>query len=301
MIDSACRMNQIGRQIVRVDDAIQGTPMSSSSPRPSSNETESGNACIWTSIRQTAQDRASGEPMLASFLHATILNHDRFEDAVSYHLAAKLDSPTLCAMQLREIILHAMGNDSSIASAVCDDIRAVQDRDPAINCCLVPLLYVKGVHALTGYRIAHWLWNHDHQFLALHLQNRISEAFAVDIHPAARIGRGILMDHATSVVVGETAVIEDEVSLLHEVTLGGTGKATGDRHPKVRRGVLIGAGAKILGNVEIGEGAKIGAGSVVLRDVPAHCTVAGVPAVVVGHPKTQAPALDMNHEIADGI
>ncbi|MCA9057089.1 MAG: serine O-acetyltransferase, partial [Planctomycetaceae bacterium] len=202
---------------------------------PKSSATESG--CIWTSIRKTAQQRAACEPMLASFLHATILNHDRFEDAVSYHLAAKLDSNTLCAMQLREVILHAMDSDPGIGRAVCDDIRAVQERDPAINCCLVPLLYVKGVHALTSYRVAHWLWNQDRQFLALHLQNRISEVFAVDIHPAARIGRGILMDHATSVVVGETAVIEDDVSLLHEVTLGGTGKATGDRHPKVRRGV----------------------------------------------------------------
>ncbi len=265
-----------------------------------SNPTASANTCIWSAIRERALQRAATEPMLASFLHATVLNHDRFEDAISFHLAVKLASSTLTAMQLREVIQEAMAKDPSIIDAVCADIRAVQERDPAIKCSLVPLLFLKGVHALTGYRIAHWLWGQGRELLALHLQNRISEAFAVDIHPAARIGRGILMDHATSIVIGETAVIEDDVSLLHEVTLGGTGKATGDRHPKVRRGVLIGAGAKILGNVEIGEGAKVGAGSVVLKNVAPHCTVAGVPAVVVGKPCSSSPALDMDHEINSG-
>ena len=238
----------------------------------------------WASIREAAERNVASEPMLASFLHATVLNHDRFEDAVSYHLAGKLSSSTLSAMQLREVIQQAMDGDLTIASAICCDIKAVRERDPAVSCCLVPLLYLKGVHALASHRVSHWLWNQKRTLLALHLQNRISEAFGVDIHPAARIGRGVLMDHATSIVVGETAVIEDDVSLLHEVTLGGTGKQTGDRHPKVRRGVLIGAGAKILGNVEIGVGAKVGAGSVVLQNVPAHCTVAGVPAVIVGRP-----------------
>ncbi len=254
--------------------------------------------CIWSSIRAAAQKNVAEEPMLASFLHATVLNHDRFEEAVSYHLAGKLASSTLSAMQIREMIQEAMDGDERIADAVCHDIRAVQERDPAVSCCLVPLLYLKGVHALASYRVAHWLWNQKRRLLALHLQNRISEAFAVDIHPAARIGKGILMDHATSIVVGETAVIEDDVSLLHEVTLGGTGKESGDRHPKVRRGVLIGAGAKILGNVEIGEGAKIGAGSVVLKNVAPHCTVAGVPAVVVGRPCSESPALDMDQRIS---
>ena len=205
-------------------------------------------------------------------------------------------------MQLREVIQQAMEADPSIAAAVCCDIQAVQDRDPAVSCCLVPLLYLKGVHALASHRVGHWLWSCGRRLLALHLQNRISEVFGVDIHPAARIGRGILMDHATSIVVGETAVIEDDVSLLHEVTLGGTGKQTGDRHPKVRRGVLIGAGAKILGNVEIGEGAKVGAGSVVLKNVAPHCTVAGVPAVTVGRPCSESPALDMDQEFTgEGI
>lgn len=265
-----------------------------------SSPTSNPDSCIWSSIRERALDRVASEPMLASFLHATVLNHERFEDAVSYHLAGKLASSTLSAMQLREIILEAMLKDPCIAEAVCADIRAVRERDPAVTCNLVPLLFLKGVHALIGYRIAHWLWGEGRELLALYLQNRISEAFGVDIHPAAKIGRGILMDHATSIVIGETAVIEDDVSLLHEVTLGGTGKSSGDRHPKVRRGVLIGAGAKILGNVEIGEGAKIGAGSVVLKHVAPHCTVAGVPAVVVGKPCSDNPALDMDHEIAAG-
>lgn len=253
--------------------------------------------CVWSAIRTEAARQVAAEAMLASFLHATVLNHDCIEDAISFHLSGKLGAGSLSPMQLREVMDEAMKRDTSIANAACADIRAVRERDPAINCCLVPLLYVKGVHALIAHRIGHWLWYQGRRLLALHLQNRVSETFGVDIHPAARIGSGILMDHATSIVVGETAVIEDNVSLLHEVTLGGTGKITGDRHPKVRRGVLIGAGAKILGNVEIGEGAKIGAGSVVLNDVAPHCTVAGVPAVVVGRPCTDNPALDMDQHI----
>jgi serine O-acetyltransferase len=255
-------------------------------------------AQLWVAIHSRAADRAAAEPMLASFLHATILNHRCLEDAVSFHLAGKLASETLPAMQLRDVMQQAMRSDPGIAQAICADIQAVQERDPAVKCCLVPLLFLKGVHALSAWRVAAWLWKQERELVAVYLQNRISEVFGVDIHPAARIGRGILMDHATSIVIGETAVIEDDVSLLHEVTLGGTGKATGDRHPKVRRGVLIGAGAKILGNVEIGEGAKVGAGSVVLKSVPPHCTVAGVPAVIVGKPISSAPALDMDHAIA---
>jgi len=252
---------------------------------------------VWTSIREAALGHVDSEPMLASYLHATILNHDRFSDAVSFHLAGKLKSQTLSGMQFREIMETAMTSDPRISESIQADILAVRERDPAIECCLVPLLYLKGVHALAAYRIAHWLWMHGRTLLAVHLQNRISEIFGVDIHPAARIGKGILMDHGTSVVIGETAVVGDDVSMLHEVTLGGTGKSTGDRHPKVRRGVLIGAGAKILGNVEIGEGAKIGAGSVVLTDVPPHSTFAGVPAEAVGRPRTDQPALYMNHGI----
>lgn len=252
---------------------------------------------VWSSIREAAQRHVEAEPTLASFLHATILNHDKFDDAISFHLAGKLKSQTLSGMQFREIMDTAMAADPGITDAIQTDILAVRERDPAVACCLVPLLYLKGVHALAAYRMAHWLWNDGRTLLAVHLQNRISEIFGVDIHPAARIGKGILIDHGTSVVIGETAVVGDDVSMLHEVTLGGTGKATGDRHPKVRRGVLIGAGAKILGNVEIGEGAKIGAGSVVLTDVPPHSTFAGVPAEAVGRPDTDQPSLYMNHGI----
>lgn len=253
--------------------------------------------CVWSSIREAALEHVKNEPMLASFLHATVLNHERFEDAISFHLAGKLDSASLSAMQLREVMDLAMQQDPAISAAIQADILAVRERDPAVNCCLVPLLYLKGLHGLAAYRVGHWLWKQDRRLLALHLQNRISESFGMDIHPAARIGRGVLMDHGTSVVIGETAVVEDDVSMLHEVTLGGTGKEVGDRHPKVRRNVLIGAGAKILGNVEIGEGAKIGAGSVVLSNVPPHCTFAGVPAVEVGRCASQQPSLDMNHGI----
>ena len=190
-----------------------------------------------------------------------------------------------------------MEANPGIGQSIRADIRATRDRDPAAKGFSEPFLYFKGFHALQTHRVAHFLWHGGRQSLALFLQNRTSEVFGVDIHPAARVGNGILIDHATSVVIGETAVIEDNVSILHEVTLGGTGKADGDRHPKVRHGVLIGAGAKILGNVEVGRGAKVGAGSVVLEDVPPHCTVAGVPAQIVGTPNVDEPALEMDHRL----
>ncbi|MCA9050461.1 MAG: serine O-acetyltransferase [Planctomycetaceae bacterium] len=269
----------------------------STAPEAAGSTATEPTTCVWKAIRETAEGHVRNEAMLASFLHATILNHERFDDAVSFHMAGKLHSPSLSGMQLREVFDHALARDSAIGNAIKADILAVRERDPAVNCCLVPLLYLKGVHALASYRVAHWLWRDGRKLLALHLQTRISEVFSVDIHPAARIGKGILMDHATSVVIGETAVVEDDVSMLHEVTLGGTGKDSGDRHPKVRANVLIGAGAKILGNVEIGEGAKIGAGSVVLSNVPPHCTFAGVPAVMVGRPRTEVPSHEMNHGI----
>ena len=255
-----------------------------------------GEDAVWNSIRAAAAEEAVREPMLAGFLHATILNHEQLEDAVSFHLAPRLATSSLSSMATRDVIEEALRDDLSIGQAIRCDICAVRDRDPATGCCLVPLLYLKGVHSLISHRVSHWLWNAGRRGMALYLQNRMSEVFGVDIHPAARIGKGILIDHATSVVIGETAVIEDNVSMLHEVTLGGTGKESGDRHPKVRQGVLIGAGAKILGNVEIGAGAKVGAGSVVLEDVPAHCTVAGVPAELVGHPDVDEPALEMNQK-----
>jgi serine O-acetyltransferase len=255
------------------------------------------NDTIWHKLRKEAEQKALGEPILASYLHATILNHRCLEDALSFHLASKLASPNLAAMSIREVISNAFDKSSAIQEAVRKDLEAIASRDPAARGISEPFLHYKGFHALESYRAANWLWEQGRYALACYLQNRISELFAVDIHPAAKIGKGILIDHATSVVIGETAVVEDNVSMLHEVTLGGTGRETGDRHPKVRRGVLIGAGAKILGNVIIGEGAKVGAGSVVLTDVAAHSTVAGVPAKVIGRPVTKEPALEMDHRL----
>jgi serine O-acetyltransferase len=241
---------------------------------------------------------AAREPALASFLHSTVLNHDSLESVLSYHLASKLGNAEINALQMRDIIEEAMRADPPIRQAIRRDLQAVFERDSACDSYLYPLLYFKGFHALQSYRTAHWLWRQSRKCLALFFQSRIALTFSVDIHPAARIGQGIMLDHATGIVIGETSLVEDDVSIMQAVTLGGTGKECGDRHPKVRRGVLISAGAKILGNIEIGENAKVGAGSVVLKPVAAHTTVAGVPAVVVGKPLSASPALDMNHEIS---
>ena len=254
----------------------------------------SGDDGFWDQIQSEARQEAEREPVLVSFLFASVLRHRKLEDALSVILANKLQTPDLSAILLRDLIHEALAEDVSIRASVRADLLAARTRDPAAHGYAQPFLYYKGFHALQAYRVAHWLWEQGRQALAAHLQNRISEAFGVDVHPAARIGAGVLIDHGTSVVIGETAVVEDNVSLLHEVTLGGTGKETGDRHPKVRRGVLIGAGAKILGNIEIGTGAKVGAGSVVLRDVPPHTTVAGIPARVVGRCTVAEPALEMD-------
>ena len=191
---------------------------------------------VWASIRKDALEVATKEPILASFIHATVLNHEHFEGALSFHLAQKLGSMEMPAMLVRQVFDEAFHKDRDIGAAVRADLMAVLDRDPACHSCLEPLLYFKGFHALQSYRVGHWLWSQDRKAMAFFLQNRVSELFAVDIHPAAKVGRGIMIDHATSVVIGETAVIEDDVSLLQGVTLGGTGKDEGDRHPKIRRG-----------------------------------------------------------------
>ncbi|PSJ42825.1 serine O-acetyltransferase [Zobellella taiwanensis] len=251
----------------------------------------------WQRIREEAQRMIAEEPMLGSFFYSTILNHDSLKCALSFILSNKLESSVMPAISLREIIEVALEEEPAILDMVAMDICAVQERDPAVELFSTPLLYLKGFHALQGYRIANWLWRHGRRSLATYLQNQISVVFGVDVHPAARIGKGIMFDHATGIVVGETAVIEDDVSILQSVTLGGTGKEGGDRHPKIREGVMIGAGAKILGNIEVGEGAKIGAGSVVLEPVPAHTTVAGVPAKVVGRPDCAKPSLDMSQNV----
>ena len=254
---------------------------------------------IWERIRSETREAAAAEPILASFLHATILNHEELECSLSFHLANLLDNPSAPAMMLRELILEALRDDSDIRGAIRDDLNAILDRDSACHELYIPFLYFKGFQALQIHRIGHWLWTHDRQPLALFLQSQMSRQFGIDIHPAARFGHGIMLDHATGLVVGETAVVGNRVSILQSVTLGGTGKEDGDRHPKIGDDVLISAGAKILGNIHVGEGAKVGAGSVVLQDVPAHTTVAGVPAKVVGKPTTSSPALDMDHAIPD--
>ncbi|MEE2677844.1 MAG: serine O-acetyltransferase [Myxococcota bacterium] len=260
---------------------------------------------VWRKICDEAREEAEREPVLASFLYTAILNHGSLESALAVHLAERLAGVGVGPDALRVVFEKVLTGDASLGTAVRADLEAVRDRDPACERLSEPLLYFKGFHALQAHRITHVLWTAGRRGLAQFLQNRSSEVLGVDIHPAARVGKGVFLDHGTGVVVGETAVIEDEVSLLQQVTLGGTGKQTGDRHPKVRAGVLIAAGAKILGNIEIGEGAKIGAGSVVLRDVPPHTTAVGVPARVVGSPAADHPALEMDQSVpppeGDGI
>jgi len=254
---------------------------------------------VWASLRSEAEKAAREEPALASLLNAVILSHDRLGDALSYQLARKLGDQELRAMSAREISEEAYEADPSLVAAAEADLRAVFERDPATKGYVQPFLFFKGFLALQTHRVSHWLWTHSRETLALYLQSRSSEVFAVDIHPNARIGSGVFLDHGTGIVIGETAVVDDDVSMLHGVTLGGTGAQRGDRHPKIRKGVLLGAGAKVLGNIEIGEYAKIASGSVVLKPVPAHCTAAGVPARLVNCPSCSEPARTMDHTLAD--
>lgn len=250
---------------------------------------------LWPVMREEAQRKAKEEPILGSYFHATILNHKSFGDALSFRLASKLDNPMLPTMLIRDVIAEATDAHADILSAAEIDIIANFTRDPACRDLSSAFLFLKGYHALQAHRIAHWLWQQQRLTLAQFFQNQISVTLGVDIHPAASIGSGVMFDHATGIVIGETAVVEDDVSMLHSVTLGGTGKSGGDRHPKVRKGVLLSAGCKIIGNIEIGENAKVGAGSVVLEDVPANVTVAGVPARVVGKiDGSSAPAHTMD-------
>jgi len=252
---------------------------------------------LWLDLRREAERVARQENALAGLMHEVILERHSLEEALCVRLSRKLAYHATPEGYLKEVFLESFQEDPTIGQQVREDIAAVNERDPACPHALCPVLYFKGFQALTCYRIAHHLFKRERTDMALYLQSLISEIFAVDIHPAARIGSGILLDHATSFVAGETAVIENDVSILHEVTLGGTGKERGDRHPKIRHGVLIGAGAKLLGNIEIGEGAKIGAGSVVLNDVPPHSTAVGVPARVVGQATEAEPCRTMDHRI----
>lgn len=253
----------------------------------------------WALLRAAAEDTVRAEPHLASQLNAVILLHSDLASALSFQIARKLGDSELGPMSVREICRDAFDGDPGIVASAEADLQAVAERDPAIKTLLQPFLYFKGFQALQAYRVAHWLWGQGREALAFHFQSRISELFQVDIHPAARMGSGLFLDHGTGIVIGETAVVGDEVSMLHAVTLGGTGAERGDRHPKIGKGVLLGAGAKVLGNITVGDYAKVASGSVVLKDVPAGCTVAGVPARLVNCPTGATPARTMDHTLAD--
>src|ERR1041385_1265909 len=254
---------------------------------------------VWARIRDEAEAVVRHEPEIGTFIYSSVLHHDTLETAVIHRVAERLDHPDVSAELIRQAYTDAIEAEPRIAETFRADIVAVFDRDPATDRFLEPVLYYKGFHAIQTHRLAHWLWHKGRKDFALYLQSRSSAVFQTDINPAARIGRGIFLDHATGLVVGETAVVEDDVSMLQDVTLGGTGKVDGDRHPKIRRGVLIGAGAKILGNIEIGECARVAAGSVVLKSVPPLMTVAGVPARVVGEAGCAEPARAMDQMLHD--
>ena len=256
---------------------------------------------VWAALRNEAAQAAKQESALASVLAATILNHESLGDALSYQLARKLGDQELRAMTLRDIFEEAYDGHPELVAIAEDDLKAVFERDPACKGYVQPFLFFKGFQALQTQRVAHWLWGHGRETLAFYLQSRMSELFQVDIHPATRIGRGIFMDHGTGIVIGETAVVGDDVSMLHGVTLGGTGAERDDRHPKIGKGVLLGAGAKVLGNIEIGDYAKIASGSVVLKPVPKGCTTAGVPARLVTCPTCDEPARTMDHTLAEAV
>lgn len=275
---------------------ITGQP-ASKNPLESESATRAEIGNFWARLREEAQRIATGEPTLIPLVEDVILSRESAAAALGARLARRLAREDMPRSIMEPLLYGVFERHPAIVDSAMRDLLAIQERDPACFSPLEPLLFFKGFLALTTYRVAHQLWLYERRWLALYLQSVASEAFAVDIHPAARIGCGILLDHATSFVVGETAIIEDDVSILHEVTLGGTGKQTGDRHPIIRSGVLLGAGAKILGRVEIGTGAKVGAGSVVLNDVPPHTTVAGVPAVIVGEAMEANPAIEMNQHL----
>ncbi len=252
---------------------------------------------VWATIRREGVEAAERDALMAQPITTALLRHGTFADGLAARLARKLGDPDLTPATLTALIGEALATEPAIVQAAATDLAAVRDRDPACPDLITPFLFFKGYLALQAHRVAHFLWLRDRQHLARHLQSRASEVFAMDIHPAARLGCGILIDHGTGLVIGETAVVEDDVSILQGVTLGGTGKECGDRHPKIRRGVLLGAGAKVLGNIEVGEGAKVGAGSIVLDPVAPHTTVVGVPARPVGATLTDLPALTMDHRL----
>jgi serine O-acetyltransferase len=254
---------------------------------------------VWARIRAEAEDIMRREPELGGFVISTVLNHERLDEAVAHRVAARLDHVDVPHALIWQAFEEATRDDPDIGQAIRADLNAVVERDPACHRAIEPLLHFKGFHAIQAHRLAHWLWKQGRRDFALYIQSRASNVFQVDVHPAAPFGRGVFLDHATGVVIGETAVVEDNVSMLHGVTLGGTGKSDEDRHPKIRHGVLIGAGASILGNIEVGHCSRVAANSVVLRDVPPNVTVAGVPARIVGSAPCAEPARAMDQIFYD--
>ena len=254
---------------------------------------------LWQQLRRDAEQVIQQEPLLASYVYACILNHGSLASALSFILANKLSDDVMPVVTVRELFDSAFESSPEIIEFAVCDIKAVYDRDAAICSYLPVILYLKGFQSIQVHRLAHYLWKNSREELALFIQSRNSEVFSVDIHPGCMMGRGIMFDHATGIVIGETSVIEDNVSILQQVTLGGTGNEQGDRHPKIKSGVLISAGAKVLGNIIVGEGAKVGAGSVVLNDVDPHTTVVGVPARLVGKPHSDRPAETMEQNVFD--
>jgi serine O-acetyltransferase len=254
---------------------------------------------VWSRICHEARAAVRDEPLMGGMIHSGVLHHGSFERSLAYRFSLKLASGEMSEQILREIADEAYRSDPSLAQAARADLVAVYERDPACHRLLQPLLFFKGYQALQSYRVASWLWRENRRDLAYFVQMRTSEAFGVDIHPAARIGCGVMIDHAHSIVIGETAVVGNNVSMLHSVTLGGTGKEEEDRHPKIGDGVLIGAGAKVLGNITIGANSRIAAGSVVLQDVPCCKTVAGVPAKIVGDAGCDQPSVAMDQLIRE--
>ena len=256
---------------------------------------------VWSRVCDEAVEAIKAEPLMGGLIHSSLLHHATMERALAYRFSLKLASGEMSEQILREIADEAYAVDPELAQAARADLMAVFERDPACHRFLQPILFFKGFQAVQAYRVGHWLWKAGRRDLAYFVQMRVSEVFGVDIHPAAVLGRGIMIDHAHSIVIGETAVVGDNVSMLHSVTLGGTGKEDGDRHPKIGNGVMIGAGAKVLGNIHVGHCSRIAAGSVVLQDVPHNTTVAGVPARVVGEAGCAQPSQTMDQLLAGDI
>ena len=256
---------------------------------------------VWQRVCEEATEAVRAEPLLGGLIHSGLLHHKTMEGALAFRFSLKLASGEMSEQILREIADEAYAADPDLGQAARADLMAVFDRDPATHRYIQPILFFKGYQAVQAYRVGHWLWQTGRRDFAYFVQMRVSEVFSVDIHPAARVGKGLMIDHAHSIVIGETAVVGDNVSMLHSVTLGGTGKEDGDRHPKIGNGVLIGAGAKVLGNIHVGYCSRIAAGSVVLHDVPPCTTVAGVPARVVGEAGCAQPAINMDQVISNTI